>query len=101
MGDDLRYGRGYDPDGSDFGKGESLQGGFLSRQEHVAASTFCQWHRGGGQSADTLTKRCPHLGCALKWNAVVRSWDCPCHGSRFGEDGGLIDNPANGDWHPS
>lgn len=43
------------------------------------------------------TKRCPHLGCALKWNESERSWDCPCHGSRFDEDGGLIDNPANGD----
>lgn len=43
------------------------------------------------------TKRCPHLGCALKWNDSERSWDCPCHGSRFDEDGGLIDNPANGD----
>lgn len=44
------------------------------------------------------TKRCPHLGCALKWNAAEHSWDCPCHGSRFDADGGLIDNPANGDW---
>ena len=44
-----------------------------------------------------ITKRCPHLGCALKWNESERSWDCPCHGSRFDEDGGLIDNPANGD----
>ena len=44
------------------------------------------------------TRRCPHLGCALKWNAAEHSWDCPCHGSRFDEDGGLIDNPANGDW---
>ena len=43
-------------------------------------------------------KRCPHLGCALKWNEAEHSWDCPCHGSRFDEDGGLIDNPANGDW---
>ena len=42
-------------------------------------------------------RRCPHLGCALKWNAAEHSWDCPCHGSRFDEDGGLIDNPANGD----
>lgn len=42
-------------------------------------------------------KRCPHLGCALKWNPVERSWDCPCHGSRFDEDGTVIDNPANGD----
>lgn len=42
------------------------------------------------------TKRCPHLGCALKWNPAEHSWDCPCHGSRFTEDGGLIDNPATG-----
>ena len=42
-------------------------------------------------------KRCPHLGCALKWNTQERSWDCPCHGSRFSEDGKLLDNPATGD----
>ena len=41
--------------------------------------------------------RCPHMGCALKYNAAEHSWDCPCHGSRFGEDGTLIDNPATGD----
>lgn len=41
--------------------------------------------------------RCPHLGCALKWNKQERSWDCSCHGSRFTEDGRLIDNPATGD----
>lgn len=42
-------------------------------------------------------KRCPHLGCALKWNKQEHTWDCPCHGSRFEEDGTLIDNPATGD----
>ena len=42
-------------------------------------------------------KRCPHLGCALKWNRTEHSWDCPCHGSRFTKHGKLIDNPANGD----
>ena len=42
-------------------------------------------------------KRCPHLGCALKWNPNERSWDCPCHGSRFQENGNLINNPATGD----
>lgn len=42
-------------------------------------------------------KRCPHLGCALKWNEAERSWDCPCHGSRFTEHGCVLDNPANGD----
>lgn len=40
--------------------------------------------------------RCPHMGCALKWNKLEHSWDCPCHGSRFDEDGALIDNPATG-----
>lgn len=43
-------------------------------------------------------KRCPHLGCALRWNPAEYSWDCPCHGSRFQADGTLLDNPANGDW---
>ena len=42
-------------------------------------------------------KRCPHLGCALKWNIAEHSWDCPCHGSRFDADGNLLNNPANGD----
>lgn len=41
-------------------------------------------------------KRCPHLGCALKWNAAEHSWDCPCHGSRFDDKGTLLNNPANG-----
>lgn len=41
--------------------------------------------------------RCPHMGCALKWNSAENSWDCPCHGSRFSDDGALLDNPANCD----
>lgn len=42
-------------------------------------------------------KRCPHLGCKLNWNKQERSWDCPCHGSRFAENGKLLDNPATND----
>jgi len=38
--------------------------------------------------------RCSHLGCRLKWNRAEKTWDCPCHGSRFEKDGNLIDNPA-------
>lgn len=46
----------------------------------------------------TLKKpRCPHLGCALRWNRQEHSWDCPCHGSRFDENGKLLENPATAD----
>ncbi len=41
-------------------------------------------------------RRCPHLGCALHWNAAEHSWDCVCHGSRLDENGTVLDNPANG-----
>lgn len=40
------------------------------------------------------TKRCSHLGCSLNWNEKEQTWDCPCHGSRFTEDGQVIVNPA-------
>jgi hypothetical protein len=39
-------------------------------------------------------KRCPHMGCALKWNPLEHTWDCPCHGSRFDNNGKIIDNPS-------
>ncbi|MBO5872704.1 MAG: FAD-dependent oxidoreductase [Clostridia bacterium] len=42
-------------------------------------------------------RRCTHLGCALSWNPQEHSWDCSCHGSRFSEDGRLLNNPANKD----
>lgn len=41
--------------------------------------------------------RCPHLGCALKYNRQEHSWDCPCHGSRFDQGGELLDGPAADD----
>ncbi len=41
--------------------------------------------------------RCPHMGCALKYNPYEHSWDCSCHGSRFQENGELIENPATDD----
>ncbi len=40
-------------------------------------------------------KRCPHLGCGLKWNKYEHTWDCSCHGSRFDEYGKVLNNPAN------
>lgn len=63
------------------------------------------WHKqllvnGFSAAKNLLTPtapRCPHMGCALKRNAAEHTWECPCHGSRFTDDGKLLDNPANRD----
>jgi len=41
-----------------------------------------------------VSMRCTHLGCLLRFNAAERSWDCPCHGSRFDVDGAVLEGPA-------
>ena len=41
-----------------------------------------------------VSLKCPHMGCQLTWNQDEKSWDCPCHGSRFDYTGKLIDEPA-------
>jgi glycine/D-amino acid oxidase-like deaminating enzyme/nitrite reductase/ring-hydroxylating ferredoxin subunit len=43
---------------------------------------------------------CPHLKCIVRWNATEKTWDCPCHGSRFDCTGTMVNGPSSGDLEP-
>jgi nitrite reductase/ring-hydroxylating ferredoxin subunit len=51
-------------------------------------------HRDASGALHAVSATCTHLGCTVRWNAAERSWDCPCHGSRFAPDGTVLDGPA-------
>lgn len=56
--------------------------------EQVAA------YRDEGGALHTVSAVCPHLGCIVAWNPAEKSWDCPCHGSRFSCEGEILHSPA-------
>ena len=63
-------------------------GVFLGKQGRTAA------YRDDAGELHAVSARCTHLGCTVQFNDAERSWDCPCHGSRFALDGSVLHGPA-------
>jgi glycine/D-amino acid oxidase-like deaminating enzyme len=59
----------------------------------VAMNAATAWHL-ASHAFKAKCPTCSHFKCKLVWNRDERSWDCPCHGSRFAEDGSVLDTPA-------
>nr|WP_180218741.1 FAD-dependent oxidoreductase [Streptomyces albus] len=54
----------------------------------------CAVHRTPEGEVRAVSPRCTHLGCLVRFNDAEAAWECPCHGSRFGTDGSVIQGPA-------
>jgi nucleotide-binding universal stress UspA family protein/nitrite reductase/ring-hydroxylating ferredoxin subunit len=54
-------------------------------------------YKGEDGTLIALSPRCQHMGCTVDWNDAERTWDCPCHGSRYAYDGTVIRGPAKKD----
>jgi glycine/D-amino acid oxidase-like deaminating enzyme/nitrite reductase/ring-hydroxylating ferredoxin subunit len=52
-----------------------------------------------GELIHIVDAECSHMGCIIKWNGDEKSWDCPCHGSRYTNKGVVVNGPANSDLH--
>jgi glycine/D-amino acid oxidase-like deaminating enzyme/nitrite reductase/ring-hydroxylating ferredoxin subunit len=50
--------------------------------------------KGDDDTGYFLNAICPHMDCLVRWNNAEKSWDCPCHGSRFNYDGKVLNSPA-------
>jgi len=57
-------------------------------------------YRDDDATVHAVSPRCTHLGCLVGWNAADRTWECPCHGSRFTATGALMQGPATRDLEP-
>ena len=75
---------GHSLDDVGFGEGKIL------RLDGKKVATYRDEH--GALTA--LCPVCPHLGCTVAWNGAEKTWDCPCHGSRFTATGEVIAGPA-------
>jgi len=60
----------------------------------------CAVYRDPGGAVTTLSAVCPHMGCIVGWNRADKTWDCPCHGSRFHATGEVLGGPAESALEP-
>ena len=73
-------------DADDLGPGEAAVVGTAPNQTAV--------YRDESGALHAVSAVCTHLGCIVNWNPAEKTWDCPCHGSRFGYEGNVIQGPA-------
>jgi len=67
------------------------EGAVVRRGVHRIAT-----YRDGEGNLHQFNARCPHMGCAVRWSPQEKSWDCPCHGSRFeARSGQVLNGPAS------
>jgi glycine/D-amino acid oxidase-like deaminating enzyme/nitrite reductase/ring-hydroxylating ferredoxin subunit len=57
-------------------------------------------YRDASNRVHAVSSVCTHMGCHVHFNGAEKTWDCPCHGSRFGVDGELLQGPAVKDLAP-
>jgi glycine/D-amino acid oxidase-like deaminating enzyme/nitrite reductase/ring-hydroxylating ferredoxin subunit len=80
------------PDGKDVKLSEIKTGeGKIIGLEKKKYGVYCDEHH----QLHLVSAECTHLGCIIKWNNDEKSWDCPCHGSRFTYEGKVLNGPAN------
>jgi Rieske Fe-S protein len=51
-------------------------------------------YKDGSGKITTLSAVCTHMGCTVDWNNKEKTWDCPCHGSRYDKEGKVFNGPA-------
>lgn len=74
----------------------ALDDGIIKQQQEKSKKPIAIYKDNNG-TVQTFSAVCTHLGCTVTWNSLEKSFDCPCHGSRFSNKGTVINGPANSD----